>query len=120
MTRKAGKREKEKKIDYVSSHEVQKLLIENFAGLQKAMTNLAIKFEGLSAQIGSLLEVFELSARSFVGQGNISSEDNKDILSKIDSLLTQNKVLAKGLVTLEEKLKQKNPSNFNAQIQRKF
>lgn len=107
MDQKRKKRKKSKKLDYVSSSQVQKLLVENFAGLQKAMTNLAIKFETLTTQMSNLLEIFELSAKNFVGQGNISPEENKDILNKIDSLLEQNKTLAKGLVTLEERLRQK-------------
>jgi hypothetical protein len=104
------RRKKEKKFDYVSSPEVQKLLVENFAGLQKAMTNLAIKFESLSSQISNLLEVFELSAKNFVNStpGALNPDENKDIIIKIDSLLEQNKTLAKGLVTLEEKLRQKS------------
>lgn len=107
------------KKEYISSSEVQRLLMENFTGLQKAMTNLAIKFEGLSGQIGNLLEIFELSAKNFVGGNNSNPEETKDMLSKIDSLLEQNKTLAKGLVTLEEKLRAKNPNNLNSGIQRR-
>jgi hypothetical protein len=97
------KREKKE----INNQKVQDLLIENFAGLQKAMTNMAIKFETLSTQMSNLLEIFELSAKNFVSQGQ-NPEENKDMLSKIDALLEQNKTLAKGLVTLEEKLKQKS------------
>lgn len=118
--RKRSKKQKRtSRKDYVSSSEVQRLLIENFTGLQKAMTNLAIKFEGLSGQISSLLEIFELSAKNFVGGGNVSPEENRDILGKIDSLLEQNKTLAKGLVTLEEKLRSKNPQAQNMGLQRR-
>jgi len=118
--RKRSKRPK--KMDYVSSIEVQKLLVENFTGLQKAMTNLAIKFEGLSSQIGSLLEIFELSAKNFVSpasSGAPINDENRDMLNKIDSLLEQNKTLAKGLVTLEEKLRSKNQNNFSSMPPRK-
>jgi len=108
--RKKRKNSARKKANSINTFEVQKLLLENFTGLQKAMTNLAIKFESLSSQISNLLEVFELSAKNFVSQNqtNLNPEENKDMLNKIDSLLDQNKTLAKGLVTLEEKLRQKS------------
>ena len=41
------------------------ILIENFVNLQKATTNLAVKFETLSDQISKLLQLFEISAKSF-------------------------------------------------------
>lgn len=125
MTEEKTKKKKSKKQkrvsrkNYLSSSETQRLLVENFTGLQKAMTNLAIKFEGLSGQINSLLEIFELSAKNFVGGGNVSPEENRDILNKIDSLLEQNKTLAKGLVTLEEKLRPKTAQNPNISLQRR-
>jgi len=99
-----------KKKSYNYNPKVQTLLIENFAGLQKAMTNMAIRFETLSTQMSNLLEIFELSAKNFVSQAQPQSgpEENKDILNKVDSLLEQNKLLAKGLVTLEEKLRQRS------------
>jgi len=93
----------------MSSKEMQEILIENFVGLQRAMTNLSIKFESLSDQISRLLQIFEISARSFVsGQGQTQNpESNKDMLDKIDSLLEQNKTIAKGLVLMEENLRGK-------------
>ena len=90
----------------ISQKEMQELLIDNFVGLQKAMTNLSIKFESLSEQMRRLLEIFELSAKNFMTQNqDSSSSDNKEVLNKIDSLLEQNKILARGLVLIEEKLK---------------
>ena len=81
----------------------EELLIENFVGLQKAMTNLSMRFESLSGQIVKLLQVFEESAKSYLQGG--SRENDKDMLNKIDSLLNQNKTIAKGLVIMEEKLR---------------
>jgi len=107
----ANKRTKEKRAkSKIDNPKIQKLLIENFTGLQKAMTNMAIKFESLSTQMSNLLEIFELSAKSFASPGQNTPEENKDVLNKIDTLLEQNKTLAKGLITLEEKLRQKSAS----------
>ncbi len=80
----------------------EELLIENFVGLQHAMTNLSIRFEKLSDHLLKLLEVFEEAARNFSGGGK---EGDSDLLNKIDSLLNQNKTIAKGLVLMEEKLR---------------
>jgi hypothetical protein len=91
----------------MSSREMQEILIENFVGLQRAMTNLSIKFEGLSDQISKLLEIFELSAKNFSSQ-NVG--DDKLIVDKLNSLLDQNKTIARGLVVLEEKLRGQSPS----------
>ncbi|MDO8517370.1 MAG: hypothetical protein Q7S33_04575 [Nanoarchaeota archaeon] len=87
----------------LSQIETQELLIENFVGLQKAMTNMSIKFENLTDQMVKLLEIFELSARSFVKE--TSDKGNKDLLNKIDSLLDQNKTIAKGLILIEDQLR---------------
>ena len=89
----------------LTAREREELLIENFAGLQKVMTNLSIKFESLASQISTLLQVFELSAKSLVKGGGGEGEGDKDLLNKIDSLLNQNKTLAKGLVLIEDKLR---------------
>lgn len=87
----------------ISSKQRDELLIENFVGLQKAMVNLSVKFEALSDNLVKLLNVFELSARGVVAGS--PKESDKDLLNKIDSLLEQNKTIAKGLVLIEQKVR---------------
>ena len=90
--------------------ELEKMLIENFVNLQKVLTNLSVKFESLSDQISKLLQLFEISAKSFVeGQTPEIGEKEKDkeFLDKLDKLLEQNKVIAKGLTLMEEKLRER-------------
>ena len=80
-------------------------IIENFVALQRVMTNLAIKFDSLSTQISKLLELFEISAKS-LSEKDFSLGDNKlnnQISEKLDNLLEQNKVIAKGITLLHEK-----------------
>jgi hypothetical protein len=89
-----------------STDEVQKLLVENFAGLQKAMTNLSIKFGALSDNISNLLKVFEESAKNYAQSGG-KTEGNKEMVKKLDSLIDQNKTIAKGLILMEGHLKEK-------------
>jgi hypothetical protein len=90
---------KEKKM---TAREREELLIENFVGLQHAMTNLSIRFGSLSDNIIKLLSVLEESAKNFMEGGKA---DDQDLLKKINSLLDQNKTIAKGLVLMESKLR---------------
>ena len=86
----------------MTAKEREELLIENFVGLQHAMTNMSIKFGALSDNISKLLQIFEESAKNFVSGGK---PDDKEMLEKINSLLNQNKTIAKGLVLMEGKLR---------------
>ena len=89
----------------MTAKEREELLIENFVGLQHAMTNLSIKFGALSDNITMLLQVFEESAKNFVSGGKL---DDKSMLDKIDSLLDQNKTIAKGLILMEGSLRNRS------------
>jgi len=95
----------------MTAREREELMIENFVGLQHAMTNMSIKFGGLSDNISKLLQVFEESAKNFVGGGKY---DDTDMIEKIDSLLNQNKTIAKGLVLMEGKLRSRNEESRHA------
>lgn len=87
----------------MSQRQMQELLIDNFVGLQKAMTNLSIKFESLSEQIRHLLEIFEVTAKNFSATAT-DSADKADLIDKLNALIEQNKVLARGIVLLEDRL----------------
>ena len=89
----------------MTAKEREELLIENFVGLQHAMTNLSVKFGSLSDNITRLLQVFEEAAKSFVSGGKL---DDKSMLKKIDSLLDQNKTIAKGLILMEGSLRNRS------------
>lgn len=79
----------------------EKVLIENFVSLQRVMTNLAVKFDNLSSQISKLLELFEISAKTLAEHG--PTKEEKKIVERLDNLLEQNKVIAKGIALLHEK-----------------
>jgi len=98
---------KEPKKKKMTAKEREELLIENFVGLQHAMTNLSIKFGNLSDNISKLLQVFEESAKHYAG----GKMDNEDMLKKINSLLDQNKTIAKGLVLMEGNLRGRPENN---------
>ena len=96
------------KIPKVRYEELQEKLVENLVELQKVHTNMAERFDKLSDQITLLLRLFEMAAKSFASvPGNMTSEKDKDFLEKIDKLLDQNKTIAKGLMLIEEKVRER-------------
>ncbi len=86
---------------------VEKALVDNFIALQQVMTNLAVKLDDLSTKMGKLLELFEISAKAIAENdlsldGGPSKKVVADMSGKLDRLLDQNKVLAKGVSLLHE------------------
>jgi hypothetical protein len=80
----------------------EKMLVENFVGLQHAMTNLSIKFGEMSQNISKLLSVFEEAAKDLA---KTEKQVDSSFEKKLDSLIDQNKTIAKGLVLMDNKLK---------------
>ncbi len=89
---------------------MERVLIENFVSLQKVMTNLSIKFDNLTKQISKLLELFEISAKALVEKDFVLEKGSKDkkIIEKMDNLFEQNKVIARGLTLMHEKIPEKS------------
>ena len=91
---------------------VEKVLVENFISLQKVMTNLAVKFDDLGAQISKLLELFEISAKTLaekeikINAGKTDTKEDGIIAEKLEALLDQNKIIARGLTLLHEPLEE--------------
>jgi hypothetical protein len=100
----AKKKEKAFPVNSGQKDNTEKVLIENFVSLQKVMTTLAVKFDNLSGQISKLLELFEISAKTLAEKG-YSGEEKTDpkIAEKLNNLLDQNKIIAKGVAMLYEK-----------------
>ena len=100
MTKKSGKKG-------LTTREINLALIQNFINLQKVMTNLSIKFDSLSDQMSRLLQLFEISAKTFVTKQEEVGEKKEDqeLVKKLDTLLDQNKTIAKGLTLVEEKIR---------------
>ncbi|MEM3113104.1 MAG: hypothetical protein QXI33_01620 [Candidatus Pacearchaeota archaeon] len=102
------KKKVKKSVGKKTSSNKDRLLIENLVSLQKVLLNLSVKLESLSEQTSKLLALFEISAKSFAEkQGGISKED-KEFVDKLNQLMEQNKILAKGLTLMEEKLRVSN------------
>ncbi|MBS3092040.1 hypothetical protein J4466_01330 [Candidatus Pacearchaeota archaeon] len=107
------------KAKKLSQTEINQQLIDNFVALQRVMTNLSVKFDSLSDQISKLLNLFEISAKSFAEKnaGKITKED-KEFLDKLDKLLDQNKLIAKGLTMMEERAREKMNPQSQVPVQR--
>jgi len=90
-----------------TAREVQLMLIENFVNLQKVLTNLSVKFDALSDNISKLLQLFEISAKAFLKKEEESFSEDRDLIKKLDTLLEQNKLIAKGLTLIEERIRHK-------------
>ncbi len=95
---------KEKTVD---KSEFEQTLLDNFVNLQKVLTNIAVKFDTLSDQISKLLQLFEISAKSFA-EKSLESEIDGESLDKLDTLLEQNKTIAKGIMLMEERMRTRN------------
>src|SRR3989344_2319616 len=105
---------KEKKGEHKEKHEphhresIEEQTLHSLVELQKVHVNLAEKFDKLAVQVENLLALFELAARNFAKQPSMqNTERDKEFLDKIDKLLDQNKLLAKGLSLMEEKMRER-------------
>ena len=88
--------------------DLEHTLVQNLVELQKINTDMAEKFDKLSKELSQLLALFELTARNFAKNAPIGEyEKDKEFLTKIDTLLSQNKILAKGLALMEERLRER-------------
>lgn len=97
------------KKEVMTKGELEQALLNNFVNLQRVLTNLSIKFEDLSNNISKILQLFEISAKSFAEKYPSSTgESDKEFLKKLDTLLDQNKTIAKGIMLMEEKVRQRN------------
>ena len=95
--------EKKEKVNLNSGKNTEQILIENFVSLQKVMTNLAVKFDNLSGQISKLLELFEISAKTLAEiDYSMGEKPDKKVAEKLDNILEQNKIIAKGIALLHE------------------
>ncbi|MEK6895808.1 MAG: hypothetical protein AABX48_04790 [Nanoarchaeota archaeon] len=90
-----------------SSHDSTiRALVENTIALQKVMADVTIKLNGLSNNIEKLLELFEGAAKS-LAEKDFSDDKSKfereNLIKKIDTLMEQNKIIARGLSFFSEK-----------------
>ena len=96
----------------LSKDKIQLALIDNFIDLQKVMANLSVKFDELSLNISRLLQLFEISAKTFAEKYSAQEAAPSNLidaayLKKLDTLLDQNKIISRGIMLIEERLRDK-------------
>ncbi|MFH1290627.1 MAG: hypothetical protein ABIH92_04425 [Nanoarchaeota archaeon] len=93
----------------VTDREIEHAILQNLVQIQKVHTDLAEKFDHLTKELSQLLTLFEVTARNFAKNvpANSDYQKDKDFLEKIDRLLDQNKLLARGMTMMEEKLRER-------------
>lgn len=106
MTKKGGKKTPAKRDERIL--QLEEKLIENLVEMQKVYADVAIKFDSLTKEISSLLGLFESAAKTFADQAPKPVEaKDKEFTDKIEKLLEQNKLIAKGITLLEERMNEK-------------
>ena len=87
-----------------NSQGIERVLVENFIATQRVMVGLSSKIDSLASQISKLLDIFEISAKALAEKNfHISGDKNSEkIVQKIDTLLAQNKLIARGLTLMHE------------------
>lgn len=83
---------------------VDKVLIENFVALQRVLTNLAINLDNLTNRVSKLLDLFEISAKALAEKDFDVQEENTHLVEKLDNLIDQNKILARGMALMHERM----------------
>jgi len=116
-----AKQEVQKKKSMTKA-ELEQTLLDNFINLQKVLTNLSLKFEELSTNIEKLLQLFEISAKSFaekISKDGGESGD-KELIEKLDALLNQNKTISKGIMLMEERMRNRNMPSQTRESESRF
>ena len=128
--KKTTSKKKNKKKPVIKSPKISKddaklgrVLIENFVGLQKVMVNLSVKFDDLSNKISKLLELFEISAKALAEKDltvEKTARDDTQIMKEMGNLSEQNKVIARGLTLMHNKLSEEPGESIERPSQMPF
>ncbi|MDP4012120.1 MAG: hypothetical protein Q8R00_00745 [Candidatus Nanoarchaeia archaeon] len=84
-------------------------LIQHDISLQKKTIELISSFNSLSGRIDKFLSVFEKAA-SRIERGEIE----EPLAKKLEALIDQNKIIARGLVILEKYVREKTTIGFSS------
>lgn len=94
-----------------SQKELIKILTENNVLLQKKTTDLITSVNELNKNIHNLLNLFEKAAKN-IERGEVE----EPLARKLDALLEQNKIVARGLLLLEKFVRDKTSSGFSSSL----
>jgi len=86
-----------------------RLLIENNVMLQGKLVNLTSSIDGMNKQMGKILHLIEIASTDF-SKKESEGEGHENLIEKLESLINQNKTIAKGLILLEKFVREKTGS----------
>jgi len=99
-----------------ASGTIESNLVANLIMLQKTHLAFVEKFDNLSKQMSDLLALFELSAQTFAKQLDPSIvQKDAEFAEKIDQILEQNKIIAKSISLIEERIRPQAAQSPNPQ-----
>jgi hypothetical protein len=91
------------------------LVIENSVALQKVVAELAVNLKKLSSDTSEMLDLFREATRTMASEKaeeEAKKSDIDELKAKVDELVDQNKIIAKGILLLESSLKPKEYSSY--------
>lgn len=81
-------------------------ILQNHIKLQKLSVDLIESMNGLSKRMDRMLSLFEEAAK------NIEQTEDGSLEKKLEALLEQNKIIARGLVLIEKYIRDKTTTGF--------
>jgi len=96
----------------VKSDKLLDQLTKNNIELQKISIDLISSINDLNKKIDKMLSLFEEAAKN-IEKGSVYEEP---LSKKLESLLEQNKTIARGLVLLEKYIRDKTSTGFSSSI----
>jgi len=93
------------------------IVIENNIALQKIVIDLASEMKKISREVSEMLDMFKEATKSISSEkteSEIKKSDMDELKNKIEELVEQNKIIAKGILLLESSVgtKEKYPSGY--------
>ncbi len=92
-----------KNLTSTDNKEVFNLILENTLNLQKNIFETNEELKTLNIKLTQLLEIFDKASKTFEQSlENGSGSDMVDVEKKLELLIEQNKIIAKGILLLEK------------------
>lgn len=99
-TNKTNRTNKIKK-DTKNGNEISNLILENTVALQRNLVETTEELKNLNIKLTRILDIFDKASRTFEDSLEKGTEtDVVELEKKIDALIEQNRIIAKGLLLL--------------------
>lgn len=85
------------------------ILIQNEIEMQKILADLSLEIKNLTSELSNLVQIFKEASKTLSDEKiskDIEKEDMKNMGTKVDTLVDQNKTIAKGLLLMESAMRE--------------